>query len=135
MKFDLEELFWADWDEIKKDEKQSKEIFTYIENYEFLELDEVASILKLYNNPDGVYTLKLAEIIGKIYKTDKIRFIKALRLVEDEIPNLVYAFRLENVFEDEDVELNEILQKNKLSKEEIETANFFFKMYKRICAS
>lgn len=135
MKFDLEELFWADWDEIKEDEKKSKEIFSYIENYESLELDEVASILKLYNNPNGVYTLKFAEIIGKIYKTDKIRFIKALSLVEDEIPNLVYAFRLENVFDNEDVELNKILEKDKLSGEEIETANFFFKMYKKICAS
>ena len=135
MKYDLEELFWADWDEIKEDEKKSKEIFSYIENYESLELDEVASILKLYNNPNGVYTLEFAEIIGRIYKTDKIRFIKALSLVEDEIPNLVYAFRLENVFDNEDVELNKILEKDKLSGEEIETANFFFKMYKRICAS
>lgn len=135
MKFDLEELFWADWHEIKEDKKKGKEIFSYIENYESLELDEVASILKLYNNPNGVYTLEFAEIIGRIYKTDKIRFIKALSLVEDEIPNLVYAFRLENVFDNEDVELNEILEKDKLSGEEIETANFFFKMYKKICTS
>ena len=135
MKIDLEELYWADWDELSRTEGRIEEIFNYLNEFELFELEELAQILKLYNNPSGAHTIEFAKLTGDIYNKDKVKFIKALNLVQDEIPNLVYAFRLENVFEDEDEELNEIINLNKLSGEEIETAKFFFKMYKTICTS
>lgn len=135
MKIDLEELYWGDWDELAKKEGQIEEVFKYLNRFEEFELEELGQVLKLYNNPSGAHTIEFAKMTGDIYNNDKVRFIKALHLVQDEIPNLVYAFRLENVFEDEDAELNEIVSLNELSPEEVETAKFFFKMYKRICSS
>lgn len=135
MKYNMEDLYWADWDEIGEKPKVLKDIFDYIRNSEDLSLEELSGVLKLYNNPHGAYTIEFAKIISGIYIKDKIKFIKALNLVNDEIPNLVYAFRMEKVFEDEDMELNQILSLNKLSQEEIDTSNFFFKMYKTICSS
>lgn len=135
MKIDWEELYWADWDEIGKTEGQIEEIFNYLNGFESFELEELAQVLRLYNNPSGAHTIEFAKITGDIYNKDKIKFIRALHLVPDEIPNLVYAFRLENVFEDEDLELGEIINLNRLSPEEVDTAKFFFKMYKTICSS
>ena len=135
MKIDLEELYWGDWDELAKEEGQIEEIFNYLNRFKELELKELSQVLKLYNNPSGAHTIEFAKLTADIYNSNKVRFIKALHLVQDEIPNLVYAFRLENVFENEDEEFDEIVSLNKLSQEEVETANFFFKMYKRICAS
>ena len=131
MKIDLEELYWGDFDELSKIEA----VFNYLNEFESFQLDELSQVLRLYNNPSGAHTIEFAKLTGDIYNKDKIRFIKALHLVQDEIPSLVYAFRLEDVFADEEVELNEIIKLNKLSSEEIETARFFFKMYKRICSS
>ena len=91
--------------------------------------------MRLYSNPYGAFTEKFANIIGEIYKYDKIKFIKALNIVKDEAINLVYVFRMQNIFEDEDEDKFEILNSNKLSEEEIITTNNFFKMYKTICAT
>ena len=135
MKIDLEELYWGDWDKLAKEEGQIEEIFNYLNRFEELELKELGQVLKLYNNPSGAHTIEFAKLTGDIYNSDKVRFIKALHFVQDEIPNLVYAFRLENVFQDEDIELDEIVSLNKLSPEEVDTAKFFFKMYKTICSS
>lgn len=135
MKYNMEDLYWADWDEIGKNSSEFKTIFNYIENSNNFGLEELSGVLKLYNNPHGAYTIEFAKIVSEIYIRDKIKFIKALNLVKEEIPNLVYAFRMEKVFENEDIELNQILSLNKLSQEEIDTANFFFKMYKTICSS
>ena len=135
MKYNMEDLYWADWDKIGENPNEYKIIFDYIENSSSFSLEELSGVLKLYNNPHGAYTIEFAKIISEIYIRDKIKFIKALNLVKDEIPNLVYAFRMEKVFQDEDIELNQIFSLNKLSQEEIHTANFFFKMYKTICSS
>lgn len=131
----MEDLYWADWDEIGEDPNELKTIFDYIKNSSEFSLEELSIVLKLYNNPHGAYTIKFAKIVSEIYIKDKIKFIKALNLEKDEIQNLVYAFRMEKVFEDEDIELSEIISLNKLSQDEIDTANFFFKMYKTICSS
>lgn len=135
MKINWEELYWGDWDELAKIKGKVEEIFNYLNKFEDFQLDELAQVLKLYNNPSGAHTIEFAKLTGDIYNRDKARFIKALHLVPDEIPNLVYAFRLEEVFEDEDEEFDEIISLNKLSPGEVETANFFFKMYKTICSS
>lgn len=135
MKIDLEELYWGDWDELAKTKGKIEEIFNNLNEFESFELEELAQVLKLYNNPSGAHTIEFAKLTGDIYNNDKVRFIKALHLVPDEIPNLVYAFRLESVFEDEDLESKEIVSLNELSPEEVETAKFFFKMYKIICSS
>lgn len=135
MKIDLEELYWGDWDELSKIDGEIEKVFNYHNRFELFELGELSQALKLYNNPSGAHTIEFAKLTGDIYNNDKIKFIKALHLVPDEIPNLVYAFRLEDVFEDGEIELEEILSLNKLSTEEVEVAKFFFKMYKRICSS
>lgn len=135
MKIDWEELYWADWDELGKIDGKIEEIFNYLKGFESFELEELSQVLKLYNNPSGAHTIEFAKITADIYRRDRLKFIKALHLVQDEIPNLVYAFRLEAVFEDEDLEFNEIVELNELDPEELETARFFFKMYKTICSS
>jgi len=131
----MEDLYWADWDEIGENPNELKTIFHYIKNSSEFSLEELSIVLKLYNNPHGAYTIEFAKIVSEIYIKDKIKFIKALNLEKDEIQNLVYAFRMEKVFEDEDIELSEIISLNKLSQDEIDTANFFFEMYKTICSS
>ena len=135
MKIDWEELYWADWDELEKTDGKIEEIFNYLNEFESFELEELSQVLKLYNNPSGAHTIEFAKVTSDIYNKDKVKFIKALHLVQDEIPNLVYAFRLEDVFADGDLEFNEIVELNKLDPEEVETAKFFFKMYKTICSS
>lgn len=132
-KIDIEELYWSDWDELSND--RLNEIFQYIKDYKSRTIEELAEILRLYSNPSGKYTIEFATIIGEIYKNDKVRFIKALNLVKDEAINLVYVFRMQGIFIDEDKEIAEILGSNKLSEEEIDTANSLLKMYKTICAT
>lgn len=132
-KIDIEELYWSDWDELSND--RLNEIFQYIKDYKSRSIEELAEILRLYSNPSGKYTIEFANIIGEIYKNDKVRFIKALNLVKDEAINLVYVFRMQGIFIDEDKEIAEILGSNKLSEEEIDTANSLLKMYKTICAT
>lgn len=131
----LEELYWADWEEISKDKEKLNEIFKYIKDYDSKSIEELSNILKLYNNPSGLFTEEFAKIISEIYARDKVVFIKALNLVKEEISNLVYVFRMEMIFTDEDKEFEPILGSNKLSQEEIETGKAFLKMYKAICAT
>lgn len=92
-------------------------------------------MLKLYNNPSGAFTLEFANIIVDLYRYSKSKFIKALKIVKDESINLVYVFRNQKVFTDEDEELKEILMMEELSEEDKEVAKDFFQMYKNICAS
>lgn len=131
----IEELYWTDWDELAKETKEIDQIFSYIKDFPARSIKELAHILKLYSNPSGRFTIEFAKIIGEMYKYDKIKFIKALNLVKDEAINLVYLFRMQSLFEDEDREKDDILNSNKLSEEEIDTTNSFFKMYKTICAT
>lgn len=134
-KIDIEELYWVDWDELSTNPHKLNEIFQYIKDYDSRSIEELAQILRLYNNPSGQYTVEFANIVGEIYKKDKIKFIKALNLVKDEGINLVYIFRMQKVFDDEDREIAEAINSHKLSAEEIDTANTFLKMYKTICVT
>ncbi len=134
-KIDIEELYWIDWNEISRKPEELNEIFAYIRDYDSRNIEELGKILKLYSNPSGEFTIEFAKIAGEIYKNDKIKFIKALNLVRDEAINLVYVFRMEKIFEDEDKEYTEILSSNQLTEEEIDTTYTFFKMYKTICAT
>lgn len=131
---DLEELYWEDWDELDKNQEIDR-IFDFLRDFQAREIDELAGILRLYNNPSGAYTVEFANIIADIYRYSKLKFIKALNLVKDETINLVYIVRNLKVFTDEDEELKEILQIEDLTEEEKDTAINFFQMYKNICAS
>ena len=78
MKIDLEELYWADWDELSETDGQIEEIFNYINGFKLFEIEELAQVLKLYNNPSGAHTIEFAKLTGDIYNKDKVKFIKAL---------------------------------------------------------
>lgn len=132
-KVDLEELYWTDLEEISKDKEKLTWIFNYIKDYNSRDLKELSNILKLYNNPSGLFTKEFANIVFEIYNKDRIRFIKALNLVKEEAINLVYVFRMRNFFIDEDKEFMAMLNSKELSQEEIDTANTFLKMYRTIC--
>lgn len=134
-KFDLDELYWGDWEDLLENPNKSEELFLYIKDYDSRSIEELSQVLKLYSNPSGAFTIEFADIIARFYKSNKIKFIKALNLVQDEAINLVYVFRNLQIFSDGDEELEEIINKGKLSQEEIDTANTFFQMYKTICSS
>ncbi|WP_313756073.1 hypothetical protein [Tissierella sp.] len=134
-KIDIEELYWIDLAELLNKPDELNEIFEYIKDYNSRSIQELAQILRLYSNPSGVFTKEFAEIIRNVYRYNKIKFIKALNLIKDESINLVYVFRSKEVFEDVDKEVFEILNSNRLSEEEIDTTDTFFKMYKTICAT
>ena len=134
-KINIEDLYWEDWDELSKNKDEIDRIFHYLKDFEAREIDELAHILTLYNNPSGAYTVEFANIIADLYRYSKIKFIKALGIVKDESINLVYVFRNLKVFTDEDEELKEILGIEELSQGDKEVAKDFFQMYKNICAS
>ncbi len=131
----VEDLYWADWDELSANRDELDRIFKYLRDFEARDIDELANILTLYNNPSGAYTVEFAKIIIDFYRHNKIKFIKALNIVKDETMNLVYIFRNFKVFNDEDKELEEILKQDDLTEEEKRTAFDFFQMYKNICGS
>ncbi|NLY66712.1 MAG: hypothetical protein GX069_04060 [Tissierellia bacterium] len=126
----LEELYWANWEEIGSDNLEK--IFGYLTSRS-LEVEEMAKVLSLYNNVAGAYTDKFANIIGNYYREDKIKFFKALNLNKDEAIYLVYIFKMLKIFEDGDKEYEEVKNLNKLTDEELDTANMFFTMYRTIC--
>lgn len=126
----LEELYWANWEEIGSDNLEK--IFGYLTSRS-LEVEEMAKVLSLYNNVAGAYTDKFANIIGNYYREDKIKFFKALNLNKDEAIYLVYIFKMLKIFEDGDKEYEEVKDLNKLTDEELDTANMFFTMYRTIC--
>ena len=49
----IDELYWADWDILGKNQENINNIFRYL-NKDFSN-KELSQILKLYNNPHGVY--------------------------------------------------------------------------------
>lgn len=126
----LEELYWANWEEVGSDNLEK--IFGYLTSRS-LEVEEMAKVLSLYNNVAGAYTDKFANIIGNYYREDKIKFFKALNLNKDEAIYLVYIFKMLKIFEDGDKEYEEVKNLNKLTDEELDTANMFFTMYRTIC--
>lgn len=129
----LEEIYWMDWNKLSKDSPESiDKLFTFLRNSEFNE-EEISLILKLYNNPDGAYIEEFSFIIAKIYRKDRALFFKAMHLVPDEIDNLAYLFRNKKIFENGQVELEEILHAKKLTRDEEETTEAFYRMYENLC--
>jgi len=129
----LDELYWVDWDELEK-VISLESVFAFLES-EDLSIEEVSLVLKLYNNPGGDYVKEFSNIIANIYLRDKVEFIRALNLEKDEISNLVYLFRNDRIFENENDELKEILSKGILVEEEEDTAKRFFKTYETVCST
>src|SRR5690606_2397464 len=121
-----------DWNKISEDygEDFSFKILKKVQDTETNNLENMSNIILLYNNPYGKFTKEFGEIITKLYLKDKIQFMKALNLVKDETINIVYVFRLEKTFPNDYTEddLKEILNSNKLTDEEKETARMFFTM-------
>lgn len=129
----IDELYWVDWISLSSDNpKELNTLFLFLRNTEF-NVGEISLIQKLYSNPDGAYIEELSHIITKIYNQDKVKFIKALHLNIDEGENIAYMFRNDKVFEDGDIELQEILATNQLTEEECDSANSFFRTYKNVC--
>lgn len=129
----LDELYWAEWDELDKEYPEEVEkIFYYLENKD-LEIEELAKALSLYNNVAGAHTHRFANIIADYYTQDRIKFMKALNMNKDQAIHLVYIFRNLFVFDDKDKELSEIKSKGQLIDEELEAAETFYSMYNRIC--
>lgn len=134
-KYDIEDLYWEDWDELVKNQMEIDNIFAYIKDFDSRNDKELGQILQLYSNPSGSFTNEFASIVAEIYKYDRIKFIKALRFVKDETSNIVYVLRNLKVFENEDHELSSILESGELDEEEIEVAKDLFQMYKKVCVS
>ena len=131
----IDNLYWADWETLKtKYPNKIQVIFDYIKR-DNLSDEEISKVLKLYNNLDGAYIKEFSDIILNLYKADKLRFIKSLNMEKDETINLVYLFRDHDMRIDEDKELIEIAKSDKLSQEEIDTAETFIKMYKTVCST
>lgn len=129
----IEDLYWADWDLLNdKYKNHLPKIFNYLRKDNHSQ-EEISQIMKLYNNPHGAYVDEFSDIIIELYKKDRVKFIISLNMEKDEISNLVYLFRNNNVVIDEDEELLDIIQSDKLSEEEKETGNFFIKMYENVC--
>lgn len=129
----LDELYWADWVNLSSQyPKEVSKIFIFLRNTEF-SIEEISLIQKLYSNPDGAYIEEFSHIIIKLYKEDKAKFIKAIHLDIEEGENLAYIFRNNKVFEDGNIELQEILETKKLTEAESDSANAFFRTYKNVC--
>ncbi|NLJ98540.1 MAG: hypothetical protein GX320_04635 [Tissierellia bacterium] len=134
------QLTLLDWNQTIEDygEGFNDRVIQMILNENIDDLENISDIIELYNNPYGIYTLEFADVIARVYRENKIRFIKGLNLVKDEAINIVYAFRLKRVFVDDlenKMDEEEILKSNILSEEEKETAKRFFKMYETICST
>ena len=129
----IEDLYWADWDLLNdKYMDQIPKIFSYLRNDDHSQ-EEVSQILKLYNNPHGAYVDEFSDIIIELYKRHRLKFIKSLNMEKDEMSNLVYLFRNNNVVIDQDVELLDTIKSDRLSEEEKDTGRFLIKMYDNIC--
>lgn len=129
----LDELYWSDLKALSDSPDTNMDsLFQHLKSEE-LSIEEIAKVLNLYNNLDGAYTQEFAEIIANLYSKDRIKFFRALNLNKDEAINIVYVFRIIKVFEDKNIELQEVKNSNKLTEEEIDTANTFFNMYETIC--
>ncbi len=129
----LDSLYWTDWSKLNNDyPNEVKKIFTFLRNTEFNE-EEIALIQKLYNNPDGAYVEEFSYIISKLYREDKIKFLKALHLAPEEGGNLAYLFRNKRIIENVELELEEILKSNKLTNDELLTTSAFFRTYENLC--
>lgn len=129
----LDDLYWADWSEFNEIySNKIEELFKYLESGN-LSKEEIAKVLSLYNNLEGIYTIEFANIIKEIYVKDRIKFLKSLNLNKEEAINLVYIFKVYEVFEDGDDEFNEIKKLGKLNSEELGAANTFYSMFRAIC--
>lgn len=131
----LEELYWGDLEDIEAEKPELKaDILKFLQEDTFSS-QELSLILMLYNNPSGAWVDDFSHLIGGLYKKDRLAFIKGLHLAPDEINNLVYLFRNDKVFEDEDIEEKQLLSEESLSEEEKETVQQFFRMYQTVCSA
>lgn len=129
----LDELYWADWSVLDEEyPEEVDKIFQYLTSYE-LGIEEISKLLPLYNNIEGAHTDKFSRIIADYYLKDRLKFFKALNLNKDEAINLVYIFRMLGIFEEEEIEFEEVKSSGELSEEELGTARTFYTMYKTIC--
>lgn len=129
----LDELYWADWSVLDEEyPEEVDKIFQYLTSYE-LGIEEISKLLSLYNNIEGAHTDKFSRIIADYYLKDRLKFFKALNLNKDEAINLVYIFRMLGIFEEEEIEFEEVKSSGELSEEELGTARTFYTMYKTIC--
>lgn len=131
----IEELYWADWDLLKEEyPNYIDKIFLYLKKDD-LSNKEISQILKLYNNPHGAYIEEFSDIITKLYKKDRVKFIKSLNMEKEESTNLVYLFRNNFIEIDEDPELAKTIESQELSEEEKDTAETLLKLYKHACTT
>lgn len=129
----LDDLYWADWAELNKDYKeQIDEVFSYIRRDD-LSKEEIAKVLSLYNNLEGIYVTEFADIIKDYYINDKIKFLRSLHLNPEEAINLVYIFKVYDIFEDGMEEFEAIKNLGILDQDELETAHSFFSKFRAIC--
>lgn len=135
----FEKLSIVDWKELEEayGEDFSQEVLRKVRETKTEDLENLSNIILLYNNPYGKFTKEFGEIITQLYLKDKISFIKALHLVEDETINIVYVFRLEKTFPNDytDGDREKLENSQELTEAEKETANMFFTMYRNICVS
>ena len=70
----IEELYWADWDEINKNPDRVDRIFDFLKR-EDLTNKEISKMFKLYNNPHGAYVEEFSKLIVDLYYKDRASFI------------------------------------------------------------
>lgn len=129
----IDEIYWADWSQLESRDKDIVEkIFAYVARGD-LSNEETSKLLKLYNNLDGAHTIRFADLILHIYKTNKKKFLKSLNLEKEEAINIVYIFRMNDIDLSKDQELLDLIRSDELTEEEREIGESFFKMYENIC--
>lgn len=129
----LDDLYWADWAELNKDYKeQIDQVFSYI-GRDDLSKEEIAKVLSLYNNLEGIYVTEFANVIKDYYIKDRVKFLKSLHLNPEEAINLVYIFKVYDIFEDGMEEFESVKDLGKLNQDELETAQSFFSKFRAIC--
>ena len=130
----IEELYWADWDRLKENPHHIDKIFAHLKR-EDLSNKEISKMFKLYNNPHGAYIDEFSNIIVDLYYKDRAKFIKSLNIEKEETVYLIYVFRNYLVELDQDEELQGIIESDKLTQEEKDTANALLKAYEHACST
>lgn len=129
----IDELYWADWNILEEEDSEIVEkIFDYLSRDD-LSYEETSKLLKLYNNLDGAYIMRFANLILNIYKNHKKKFLKSLNLEKEEAINLVYIFRMNDIKLDEDKAMISLIDSDQLTEEEKNTGKDLLKMYENIC--
>lgn len=130
----IEELYWADWDEINKNPDRVDRIFDFLKR-EDLTNKEISKMFKLYNNPHGAYVEEFSKLIVDLYYKDRASFIQSLNIEKEEVVYLIYVFRNHLVELDKDKDLEILLESDKLTREEKETGQALLKAYEHACST